>query len=286
MDIPQGSLQKKTSFFLPLLLLPGTKRRALEYLYRFCWAADDIADSSGPTANKRRVLERFKKDLRSCLLGRPAPGFWTDFGGTIRSFRLSPGPLNDVVKGVETDLQRVRFRTFGELHEYARLVAGAPGLAAMEIFGGRTAAHARYAENLGVFLQITNITRDFVEDRGMGRLYFPLEDFKRFGLNPLSPSPGQAWTDFISFQLERASGFWDQARRSLPRRERARLGTAEAIASVYRVLHAKLRRYPERILEGRVRLSLWDKAAATAWAAAFCALWGLKPPPKDDCGCG
>jgi phytoene synthase len=284
MDIPQGSLKRKTSFFLPLLLLPPAQRHALENLYRFCWAADDISDTPGSAPVKRRRLAEFKRNLKDCLSGKPRGPFWADFLETSRTFRLSPAHLWDIVKGVEMDLGEVRFKRFEDLHGYARLVAGAPGKAAMEIFGGKSPAHRLYAENLGVFLQITNITRDFLEDKAMGRRYFPQEDLKHYGVKEDAAAPGFAWTAFVRFQLNRALGYWREAQRALPRVDRAHLPTAEAIAAVYQVLHQRLKDHPEKILEGRVSLSLWDKGSATLGAAARCWYWRVKPPP-GDCGC-
>ena len=52
-------------------------------------------------------------------------------------FKLTPNPLWRTIRGVERDLKPVRFLKFSELHQYALLVAGGPGLASMEIFGLR-----------------------------------------------------------------------------------------------------------------------------------------------------
>jgi 15-cis-phytoene synthase len=284
MEIPQGSLERKTSFFLPLLLLDPPRRAGLERLYRFCWAADDISDGEGSPSAKQRLLREFKRDLADCLKGRPRDAFWASFLETLRRFRMSSGPLWTILQGVERDLSHPRFKRFDELRSYAQQVAGGPGLAAMEIFGGRSPDHRRYAENLGVFLQLVNITRDFLEDRAMGRRYFPLEDFTRFGISEKDPVPGFAWSAFVRFQLNRAYGFWSEACRALPRRERCRFTTAEAIAAVYGVLFRKLKDHPERILQGRVALSGPEKIMATLGAAARCFCWRLKPPP-NDCGC-
>ena len=100
MPIPQGSLERKTSFFLPLLLLDAPRRKGLELLYRFCWAADDLADGPGSPAEKHRRLKDFQREFAACLKGRPTDGFWRDFGAAVTTFRLSPEPLKAVLKGV------------------------------------------------------------------------------------------------------------------------------------------------------------------------------------------
>jgi phytoene synthase len=267
-------LEKKTSFYYPFRLLPKEKRLALEILYRFCWAADEIADSPLPLPRKKRQLREFQKALGACFKGRASGPWWENLQGVVRDFHLSREPLLRTLAGVERDFKPVCFRTFRELHAYALKVAGGPGLSSMEIFGFKDSAHRAYAENLGVFLQIVNIVRDFKEDQGLGRQYLPSEDFRRFHLNPRDIEENNShWKPFVEFQLDRAWSFLEKARRALSRRERAALMTAEAIAAVYVKLHQKLRDKPSLVLKGRVSLTRLDKFLSVVGAGGRCLLW-------------
>lgn len=272
---PQNTpLQQKTSFYYPLLLLPKYQREAMESLYRFCWTADDIADNSDSSTLKRKKLALFKKNLTLALAGKSRDPFFQIFQKNIQQFKLSAEPLWRIVEGVENDLKPIRFKKFSSLHRYALQVAGGPGLASMEIFGFKDKPHRVYAENLGVFLQLINITRDYREDMALGRQYFPDEDFKQFHLNPLQiDEKSSQWKTFIHFQLDRAWVYLQKARKSLTRQEQSRLHTAEAIASVYIKLHQKLKANPHQILEGRISLSLFDKLLSVTSASARCFLW-------------
>jgi phytoene synthase len=248
----------------------------MEALYRFCWAADEISDSSEPLALKKRNLARFKKNLSLCLAGKPQGLLFQKLGETTSRFHLSPEPLERILAGVERDLRPLAFKRFAELHRYALQVAGGPGLASMEIFGFRDPAHRAYAENLGVFLQIVNIVRDFREDLGLGRRYLPSEDFKRFHLNPSSIGENNShWKPFVEFQLDRAWSFLEKARRSLTPKQRSELPTAEAIGAVYVKLHQRLRNHPALILQGRVHLSSRDKLLSVAGITGRCLWWRL-----------
>jgi phytoene synthase len=270
----KGSLENKTSFYYPLLLLPRNQRRAMEVLYRFCWEADEIADGPGSPVQKRRKLSRFKQNLKAAFQGPAPEGLFQKLQSLFPAFGLSKEPLERIVKGVEQDLNPVRFKKFSELHQYALRVAGGPGLACMEIFGFKDKAHRDYAENLGVFLQLVNITRDYREDAALGRSYFPAEDFKRFHLNPAGLDESNShWKPFVDFQLNRAWSFLEKARRSLSRSQRAKLSTAEAIAAVYVKLYQKLRSNPYRILKGRTRLSKVDKGLSVLGTIGRCWLW-------------
>jgi phytoene synthase len=276
LNVQDGSLQKKTSFYYPLLLLPKAQRRAMETLYRFCWAADEISDGPGSPAQKKKALAVFRSQFKTCLKGRgrAQDPLFEKLKILLDEFQLSAEPLNRVLQGVERDLRPVQFKTFAQLHDYARQVAGGPGLASMEIFGFKDPAHRLYAENLGVFLQIINIVRDVQEDAQMGRRYLPAEDFRRFRLKPERLDPRDlSWKNFVDFQLDRAETFWTAAQMALSRKERGELPTAEAIAAVYGRLNEKLRSCPEKILTGKMKLSVFEKLSAVGKAIACCALW-------------
>lgn len=274
MDPRDGSIRKKTSFYYPLLLLPADQRRAMEVLYRFCWAADEISDSAGTPRLKKNKLRNFKRNLDLCFRGESRDPLFQKLSAVIRRFRLSREPLLQILRGVERDLSPLHFKNFGELHRYCLQVAGGPGLASMEIFGFADQAHRDYAENLGVFLQIVNMTRDFREDLALGRHYFPREDFRRFHLNPATIGENHPqWATFVEFQLGRAWGFLEKARRSLTPGQRGRLATGEAIAAVYVKLFQRLLNQPSRILRGRVSLSPGDKLLSSVGAAGRCFFW-------------
>src|SRR5258708_122735 len=135
MNPQNGSLKNKTSFYYPFLLLPGKKRRALESLYRFCWAADDISDSTGSSELKKKKLKEFKKELEVCFKGKSRAPLFQNLTKAIRDFNLSQEPLRRILRGVERDLKPIRFKAFAELHRYALQVAAGPGVSGDEIFG-------------------------------------------------------------------------------------------------------------------------------------------------------
>ncbi len=223
---------------------------------------------------KRRLAQVSKKNLSDAFHSRSKDSFFLEFQPVISFFRLSREPLERIVRGVEQDLHPVHFKKWNELHQYALRVAGGPGLASMEIFGFKDKDHRLYAENLGVFLQIVNMVRDYQEDKGLNRFYLPFEDFKRFHLDPSQIDEKDShWKPFVESQLDRAWGFLEKARRALNRSQRAELVTAEAIAAVYVKLYQKLRADPYQILKGRTTLSKWDKRLSVMGTAGRCWIW-------------
>ena len=251
----------------------------MEVLYRFCWEADEISDGPGPAASKRRKLARFRENLRRAFQKKAGDPLFQKLQAVILRFGLSREPLERILKGVEQDLRPLRFSRFSQLHQYALRVAGGPGLSSMEIFGFKDRAHRDYAENLGVFLQIVNMARDYREDTALERQYFPTEDFQRFHLSPGNIEEGNShWKPFVEYQLDRAWGFLEKSRKALTLPQRASLATAEAIAAVYVKLYQKLRSNPDRILKGKTRLSKADKALSVLGVVGRCVLWRWSGP--------
>lgn len=281
MSDPNPSLAGRTNFFLPMLLLPAPRRRALMGLYRFCREADDIVDEPGFLPGKRRRLDDLRRALKDGFRqGSSAHPIVGPFLAAALPLGATLPPLLSLLDGCTQDLGRVRFRDYGQLKDYALKVAGGPGLSSMEIFGYRDASHRDYARQLALFLQLTNVVRDVKEDLTLGRLYLPSEEWKRFDLVPgILPAPGPAWDAFIRFQLDRAWGSWLDATKALDLRERGALITAEGIVAVYRPIHRRLYRCPSLALRGRVTLSAPRKAVAVLGAAFSCLAWrGIARP--------
>ncbi len=253
----------------------------MEELYRFCWTADEIADAPHPLSERKRLIQQLAQELRRAFQGKAKADWMKSFQGVIQDFQLSPEPLESILKGVARDFKQVRFNEFKELYSYALQVAGGPGLASMEIFGFRDEPHRLYAENLGVFLQLVNITRDYKEDLELGRVYFPAKDFRRFHLTPGKiERENSHWPLFVRFQLDRAWSFLAFSRSALSSRQRACLTTAEAIAAVYVKLYQRLYDQPHKILEEKRSLSRSDKLLSVVGALGRCALGSVLPDSK------
>ena len=93
--------------------------------------------------------------------------------GAIADFGIPRRYLEDVIRGVETDLAVSRFQTFDDLRDYCYLVASTVGLICIEIFGYDDPAAVEYAVDLGLAMQLTNIMRDVKETPTETESIFP-----------------------------------------------------------------------------------------------------------------
>ena len=234
--------QSGTSFYYAFRILPPPKRRAIFALYSFCRVVDDCVDE--PDGEGEAGLRRWLDEAYRCYDGRPTTALGRDLTEALFQFPIPRSCFEDVVAGCRMDLQQARYETFADLRRYCERVASAVGLAAIEIFEYRHPGTRRYAVELGVALQLTNILRDLGSDAQRGRLYLPAEDLRRFGVEEAGflaaatrdalPPPGAR--ALLGFQAERAREHYRSARALLPEEDRTAMRPAEIMAAVYRSL--------------------------------------------------
>lgn len=230
-------MPRDTSFSYSFLILPARQRRAIGLVWDFCRAVDDAVDEATDATAAAAALATWRDEVVR-VFGCEAPA--TPEGARLKplvaEFGLSRRPFDDLVDGVEMDLQRTRYETFAELEAYCLRVASAVGLMCIEIFGARTAAAREYARHLGLALQLTNIIRDVAADLARGRVYLPQEDLARFGVSESDLAAGRVTGPvqaLLAFECARARQFFAAARRAMPASDARRLAAAQIMGGIY-----------------------------------------------------
>jgi phytoene synthase len=230
---------------LAFVLLPKAKRDGMSALYAVCREVDDVADEeSVPVEERRARLAAWRTDLkRACENQSPQFPVNQELQQFIRRHALPYDYFDELIKGVEMDLDIKRYETFESLEQYCYRVASVVGLLSIEIFGYRNPACRQYAVYLGKALQLTNILRDVRTDAERGRIYLPLQELERFQVSPeeilaLKYSPG--FRALAASAARRAREFYQLAQQTLPAEDRRSMAAAELMGSVYWRLLRKL----------------------------------------------
>jgi phytoene synthase len=262
-------VSRPTSFYYAFLSLPRAERDAIVAVWDFCRAVDDTVDEppaiaavgaeADPTvvADVRTRLQEWRVEIDRCYRGAPATDVGRALQPWVQRFTLPRTPFEDLVDGVEMDLDRQRYQSFEALYEYCWRVASTVGLICIEIFGVHGDRAREYAVNLGVALQLTNILRDVAGDLGHNRLYLPLDDLARFGCTEDDLRTGRVTgpvRDLLAFEASRAKSFYRRAAETRPRGESRRLVAAEIMAAVYRDLLARIERGGYDVFSSRIRV--------------------------------
>jgi phytoene synthase len=232
---------------LAFILLPKPKRDGMSALYAFCREVDDVADDeSVPVELRRERLAAWREDIRrACAKESPEFAVNRELRPFIERHQLRYELFDELIKGVEMDLDIKRYADYAELEQYCYRVASVVGLLSIEIFGYREAACRDYAVYLGKALQLTNILRDVQTDAERGRIYLPLQELERFKVTPEEILRGEYTPRFRELAAsvgQRARHFYQLARTTLPAADRRSMSAAELMGSVYWRLLRKLER--------------------------------------------
>ena len=138
-------------------------------LYDFCREADNIADDPGKLEDKIIKFENFKKDfLNKNFQNIVIKNIWV----LIDEFNISTKVINDLFDGINSDIkERVELKSKKELLIYSYRVAGTVGLMMAKILKVNKTNSLKSAIDLGIAMQLTNISRDVIEDKNNKRIY-------------------------------------------------------------------------------------------------------------------
>jgi phytoene synthase len=230
---------------LAFVLLPKMQRAGMSALYAFCREVDDIADEeSMPVETRRTQLGQWRTDVaRACSGGQPTLVVNQELQPVIIRHKLPFELFDQLIMGVEMDLQIHRYESFAALELYCYRVASVVGLLSIEIFGYTNQACRAYADALGKALQLTNILRDVRQDALRGRIYLPLAELRRHGVTEDEILRGQYSNRFRNLAAsvaEEARRYYRLAREALPAEDRRSMAAAELMGSVYWRLLRKL----------------------------------------------
>jgi phytoene synthase len=241
---------------------------------------------------QRAELARWRDEIARVYEGRAEHPAAQRLQVALRQFPIPRSALEEIIAGVEMDLDHPTYETWEALYPYCYRVASAVGLCCIEIFGYSDPRAREYAVNLGIALQLTNILRDVREDYQDGRVYLPDEDFKRFGAE--LPADRSGWpaadpklVDLVSFEAERARDWYARGLRLMPMLDRRSAACTGAMAGIYYRLLQSIAAAPQLVLERRVSLSPGQKALVAVRSLAGAALRsGHGGPPRSTTTAG
>ena len=157
------------SFSWAGFFLPKKTLKKCSTLYDFCRVADNIADDLEEIVNKEKRFNQFENDFNNKKLNDPViKNMW----GLMEEFNISVKIVQDLLIGIKSDIKvKVKFNSRKDLLIYSYRVAGTVGLMMAKILKVNKKSSLRSAIDLGIAMQLTNISRDVIEDSKNNRFY-------------------------------------------------------------------------------------------------------------------
>ena len=149
--------------------LPKKTYKNCSYLYDFCRVVDNIADDEDEIEIKKIKFQKFVNDFKQKNFENPViQNMWN----IIHEFNISLEIIYDLFDGIESDIkQNVKIDTRKDLLIYCYRVAGTVGLMMAKILKVSKKQSLKSAIDLGIAMQLTNISRDVIEDSKKNRSY-------------------------------------------------------------------------------------------------------------------
>lgn len=266
----QKAARSGSSFYYAFRFLDPERRRAIIALYAFCREVDDVVDQCHEPAVAHAKLNWWREEIGRLFNGSPGHPTTQALASHIEPFDLSREYFEEIIDGMQMDLDYDAYPDFPALSLYCYRVASVVGLLSARIFGFSDRRTLKYAHDLGMAFQLTNILRDVHEDAVRGRVYIPLDELKQFEVKPEEFRVNitrESHRALFAFQAERAADYYAKAEAELPAEDRHAQRPGLIMAAIYRALLVEIERDGFRVLEHRVHLTplrkLW-----IAWRTA------------------
>lgn len=259
-----------SSFYYSFLFLPRDKRRAITALYAFCREVDDVVDECSDSNVARSTLNWWRGQVADIYSGKPQHPVALALVPLVKQFNLPQEHLLEIIDGMEMDLDQPRYSDFKSLQLYCYRVASVVGLLSVEIFGYQDRQTLKYAHDLGIAFQLTNIIRDVGEDARRNRIYLPMDEMQQYNVTAadiLNARESENFQKLMAFQIERAERYYQHALAQLPAVDRKSQRTGLIMAAIYRATLNEIIASGCHVLNERVSLTplrkLW--LAWTTW---------------------
>lgn len=259
--------KRAKNFFYSFLLLEKPQRNAMCAIYAFMRLCDDLSDEPAVAdkAKLRQTIALWRLDLDRALNGQVSGHpLWPAFYDTVQRYSIPQRFFHEMIDGITSDLEPREIQTYDELYRYCYQVASVVGLTIIHIFGFSSNKALILAEKCGIAFQLTNILRDVREDAGLGRIYLPLEDLRRFGVlveRLRSGSEDERFRELMRFEAARARTYYEESAPLMELIDPKSRRSLWALREIYLRLLAKIENNNYAVLSRRLNVPTYAKVA-------------------------
>lgn len=201
-------------------LVKKNLRKHVAIVYQFARTADDIADE-GDVTNEVRLTQL--KEYEMCLLqsgrGITKNNFWNALQNSIKEKNLEILNFSNLLIAFRQDIYKQRYSTFSELLNYCNNSANPVGRIILELNEIYNEDAKLLSDKICTALQLTNFLQDVGVDYSHERIYLPLDELRKFGIEENIFQIRENNSNFkklTQFQVERVQALFNEGRKLLP----------------------------------------------------------------------
>jgi len=201
------------NFSVATWFLPKKLRQHFFNVYAYCRISDDLGDEVGNPQQSLQMLDQWENELNACYDGAPKHPVFVALAETVQRFGIPKHEFSDLLIAFRQDQTVTRFETFDDVLGYCRYSANPVGHLVLYLCGYSDAERQQLSDYTCTALQLANFWQDVTVDYAKGRIYIPLEDFRRCGVTEDDISCRRATPQFIGlmkFEVQRAREWFER----------------------------------------------------------------------------
>jgi squalene synthase HpnC len=171
------------NFHVASWFLPARLRPHFHSIYAYCRIADDLGDEVGNREQSLALLDLWGRELDACYRGEARHPVFVALAETIHACDIPQQPFADLLVAFRQDQNVMRYQTMDDVLDYCRYSANPVGRLVLYACGYRAADMFRLSDFTCTALQLANFWQDVSSDYARGRVYLPLDDMQRYGVD-------------------------------------------------------------------------------------------------------
>jgi squalene synthase HpnC len=171
------------NFPVASFLLPINMRKHVAIIYWFARTADDFADEGNLKAEDRlKNLNEFENEFTALLNHKSSNQYFILLKKTIDEKKIDPKHFYDLLSAFKQDVVKNRYENFSEILDYCNRSANPVGRIILELNNVCDKDAIKYSDKICTALQLTNFYQDTKIDYNKGRIYYPVDEMKKFNV--------------------------------------------------------------------------------------------------------
>ncbi len=142
-----------------------------------------LGDEVGNREQSLALLDLWGRELDACYRGEARHPVFVALAETIRACDIPQKPFADLLVAFRQDQTVLRYATMDDVLGYCRYSANPVGRLVLYACGYRDPEMFRLSDFTCTALQLANFWQDLSADYARGRIYLPLDEMQRYGVD-------------------------------------------------------------------------------------------------------
>ena len=193
------------NFHVASWFLPARLRPHFYSIYAYCRIADDLGDEVGNREQSLALLDLWGRELDACYRGEARHPVFVALAETIRICEIPQKPFADLLVAFRQDQTVTRYQTMADVLDYCKYSADPVGRLVLYACGYRDPQMFQLSDYTCTALQLANFWQDVSSDYARGRIYLPLDDMHRFGVDEATIArrePTAAFRELLRYEVD------------------------------------------------------------------------------------